>query len=260
MKYRINLKTLILATLIIPFGVSCSDDDDNGGSNHNNSKRITRIIEESQGSISESILTYDEQGRVVKVKKITNSEKVTNEVCLKTYYYGESIITQNDIDKNYQDSTHTYTLSDGIIMKDSVIRNGIPIYFHFEYNKEGYWNKYLEYKEIDNDLAYLSWAHLILWENGNLSNIRYLGVDKQYSYSTIPWTQGMIFDLTPYIDPILFSKGYFGKTPNYLPSEFDNTTYQYTLSDSLVTKIIKTVINPYDRNYSHTSVIKYIWE
>lgn len=264
MKHLMNMRLLMLATLIIPLFASCGDDDDNESSSSSKGKRITKIIEESQGSIRESLLTYDVQGRVVEVKMTTNSADVTNGIYTKTYQYGESLIIQkedvdNDPDNQYP-RTHTYTLSGGLIVKDTEIKKETPIYNHFEYDQDGYWINYLTYYEMDEIPEYLYRGHHIKWTNGNLSGIEYLGADMLYNYSTTPWVQGMIYDLTPFTDPILYAEGYYGKTPKYLPSDFDNNTYQYSVSDGLVTKITKTHTDPYNEKYSYTSVIKYIWE
>ena len=261
---HLNLKTFILAMLIIPFGVSCGDDDDNGNYNSNNGKRIAKIIEESQGSTHESILTYDEHGRVVKVIMTTKSADVTNEVYTKTYQYGDSQIIQieniENASNNEYPRTHTYSLFNGLIVKDTEIQNEIPIYTHYKYDQDGYWIEYLVYKEMDEVLACLSRSHGINWENGLLSSITYLGSDMIYGYSSIPWIQGMIYDLTPFTDPILYAEGYFGKIPNYLPSDFNYATYQYITHDGLVTQITKSYKDPYNDKYSYTSVIKFIWE
>ena len=264
MKHLMNLKLLVVATLIIPFMASCGDDDNNEGSSSNKGKRITKIIEESQGSICESLLTYDEKGRISEVKRVTNSANVTNGVYTKTYQYGETLIIQKEVVENDPENlyprTHTYTLSGGLIVKDTEIRNGTPIYNHFEYNQDGYWINYITYYEMDEKPEYLYRGHYIRWTNGNLSRIEYLGADMLYDYSNTPWTQGMIYDLTPFTDPILYAEGYFGKTPKYLPSDFDNATYQYSMSDGLVTKITKSYTDPYNEKYSYTIVIKFIWE
>jgi len=260
---QFKLFSMLLPILVLPMMASCGDDNDNEGAVPTKGKRITKIIEESQGSTSETLISYDEKGRIIEAKTITNSDNVTNGVYTKTYQYDKTTIILKEEVKDASNEqyprTHTYTLSGGHIVKDTEIQNETPIYKHYEYDSNGNWVKYIDYIQFDNDPMYLHEGHIINWENGNLSSIEYLGSKIQYNYSVSPWIKGIIFDF-PFTDPILFAEGFFGNTPKYLPSEFSYTKYNYNVVDGLVTKITKTVTDPYNDNYSYTSVVNYIWE
>lgn len=101
-----------------------------------------------------------------------------------------------------------------------------------------------------------SWENYYIWENGNLSTVEdFHGKSKpyytyRYTYSTISGVQNIVpipFGRTQYFP--LQLKGLFGAQPNNLISGVEleepgqqtiETTYEYTLTDSRVTKYTET--------------------
>lgn len=227
---------------------SCSSDsDDNEEQNSIKSKRISKIITESNnvGIIQESIFSYDMQGRIIEIKTTINSSSTKNEVYITTYKYGESlIIEREDIDGIEYDLTrqypriHTYTLSNGLIVKDTETRNGISKNISsYTYDNNGYM------KSLNKNLTEESHVHNLVWNNGNLSEIEYLGTTAwSYTYSEIPWIKGMFCDrnFIPNTDCFLLAMGYYGKLPKTLPTMSGSYSYQYTVSKGYVIKMITT--------------------
>lgn len=255
---------LLFATLMVTLGVtSCSSSsDDEGGNNGNgnnssSSKRITKVIEEESNSIYESTLSYDSQGRVVKTTT-TQYSAGTNSRTEKTYQYGETlIVTKESREGTWSNGqafssteSHSYSLKDGLIVKDVENRQSSSMVTTYEYDANGCLVSVSEERSGDS-----SYNETIVWNNGNISKFG----NYSYTYSNIPWMKGLP-ELFGYdLENILFSMGYYGKLPKNLPSSVsDGWTFDYTLQDNYVTKIVSAP--KVEDNKHHITTISIIWE
>ena len=223
-----------------------------GGNNSGSqsTKRISKIIKEENNHIDDYTLSYDSQGRVVKIFL-----SGTNDNSVKTYQYGENqIVTQEEgtvSNKISFTETHRYTLDNGLIIKDEEETSSSNKTAIYSYDTNGYLVSISE----EGSSTPLQ-TKQITWNDGNLT-----GIDsRSYTYSTIPWEKGFPFYLDgSNIDEYLFSLGYFGNTPKFLPSNFGTQTSEYTcdytIQDNIIKKIVITGLN-----YSSTFEITYIWE
>ena len=244
------------------FGLLCvcmascgsGDDDDNysGGEGSNAPKRIVKIVTEEGGSISETTISYDSQGRVIKAVGIENGYRTSTFEM--NYQYGELFIISKEIEngtysngQNYTWSeTHTYTVSNRLIVKDVEVQtsngNKETTNRTFSYDNNGYMSS------LESISSSGSYNEKWNWTDGNLMStdrIYQWGSERRtYSYSNVPWNKSMLFGLKgTNIDGYLWTAGYLGKCPRYLPSSYNNGyihNYQYTVSDRLVTKVTDT--------------------
>lgn len=260
------ISILLLAVLMMPMMVSCGDDDDNSGSDSTNGKRITKIVEETKSTIREYSFTYDDKGRIIEMEINANSAKETG-TYKRFFQYGETLIiskveTTGSYSSRYSETTHTYNLSDGKIILDTETYKNASRKTAFTYDSNGYMQSILQYPFADSDEH--STSNLI-WESGNLTTWKYLEYDiKDWEYTDMIWPKGILFDvlnsIIPNTDPILLSKGFYGGLPKNLLSRYYNNTYQYSLTDGLVTKIIKFTEPISSEGDTETSVITYTWE
>lgn len=240
---------------------SKSDDDNSSGGNSGSSKHVAKIITEQPYRIFEDSFTYDSQGRVTKIIG-TESGTSTNSYYEKEYQYGEMLIVSKMKEKGTYSNgqsftfseTHSYTLENGRIVKDEE-KQGSQIdggQWHYSSWTETYSydaNNHLssirtEYSDTESETS------TITWSNGNIIKEG----DMTYSYSNYSWVKGTPLGLVG--DSYLFSMGYYGNTPRNLPSKKSNRSalteeyineyeyalvewsYEYTLQDNYVTKII----------------------
>ena len=231
---RIKVLTILMLGLMLSIGMtSCGSDEedgnDNGGST--SSKRIVKIVEYANESLEvESVYTYDSEGRVIRVVQTDYGARGGTTVSEITYQYSDTRIECVE-DDGYRSYSHTYTLSNGLIVKEEekqvnngrIDSNNTIIY---TYDSDGYMTSITS----RGDEAYVV---NIDWKDGNLTRLK----DHLLSYSNIPWPKGMFFYFKGSgLDSCLWPAGYWGKTPKYLPSKdsFNNVTFEYTLSGGLV--------------------------
>ena len=244
---------------------ACGDDNNStggDGSDNQPSKRISKIIEEEGGSLYEYTLSYDSQGRVIKIIG-TESGIYRNGRSEKTYQYGETLIVTKEVEEETYSSgqsytfteSHSYTLENGRIVKDEERQNG-----SFETTTYSY--------DAIGQLASISYsgthsgnqAKTVTWSDRNLIKVEY----GSFTYSNYRWTKGFHRYLKGTdTDFCLFSMGYYGNIPHNLPSsyKYDNSNegweYDYTLQDGLVTKVAAT---PLGNIKGSNGITTYIWE
>ena len=228
------LSCLMIGIVLILGFTSCGGDDesDNENGGTTSSKRIAKVIDEESGYINEISFTYDSEGRVVRVVQNGNDSKFGPIVSELTYQYSDTHI-ESYKHGQYSSRSHTYTLSNGLIVKDveENLRSGDIITSTYTYDDNGYMTS-LTYRESGGYTEKLN----CVWKEGNLMSL----ADHEYSYSNILWSNRLFFYFDGSgIDQYLWSAGYFGKIPKYLPltDSFNDVSYEYTLCDGLVSEI-----------------------
>ena len=262
-KNFISLMSLTIGVFVSVIAITAcgsSDDDSIGGngSDKQSPKHISLIIEEEGNSIYESTLSYDSQGRVVKVVG-TESSVGTNSRSEKTYQYGETIIVTKEVEEgtwsNGQSFTytesHSYQLENGRIIKDEERQGSSSMTATYNYNADGYLTSIDESGSNNSNNT-----EIVTWKNGNISSMG----SYTYTYSNIPWAKGFSFYLKgSNLDGYLFSMGYYGNLPKNLPSSIsDGWTFDYTVQDGYVTKAITTPA--IEDNKHHKLTTTFIWE
>ena len=261
--------TFLLKVYITTFFVSlitcvaCDKDNhasEDGYRDNVSSKHIVKIVSESEGYIRESNISYDSQGRITRVISTQNSPYVSE---IK-YQYGEDAVLSEEIEEETYSNgqhfrwseLHTYTLVNGLIVKDVEIQTSNSGYGDisskitttYSYDNNGYMKSLTEWGDnIGNR------PKNCIWTNGNLTT---MGEDS-YFYSSIPWNDKMIFYLKgSNMDSYLWLAGYWGKRPKNLPNN-GHYSYEYTLLDGLVTRAIITSPEYGD---SRKNIITFTWE
>lgn len=181
------------------------------------------------------------------------SSTVPDRTMITRYQYGETLIIKKEeqigdwsIDSRYNSpSSHNYTHSNGLIVKDTEIQDNVPIYILYTYDNNGYLDYFKGYEgEISDPYFSGMYSHDLEWTDGNLTEISNLGRPFSHSYSNTPWIKGMIFDVFNgyhYIhDLYLASQGYFGELPKMLPSMSNGINHDYTITNGLVTKVVSS--------------------
>lgn len=237
---------MMLIVMVLPLFVACgsdSDDNDNGGSNGGaaKNKRVAKIVTEDGGNIYDDTYFYDEQNRVVKVvtKEYSDSPSET----VRTYQYGETVIVVNQKvegirngGESYSRSwTRTYTLDNGLIIKDKDTQGGSETY---TYDSNGYMKT--------------KGSSQLVWNNGNLMKVS----NTTYDYSNTPWVN-IGLKLISGTDGNLGIPGYYGKMPKMMPSKIGDKTYQYTVEGGLLTKVM---IYYTEKGYDQISINNITWE
>lgn len=266
MKKSISILSLLFGLFIcVTVFSACGGDDEpssggNNGSSNNNqtpsnplsTKHIVKIITErvSEGgnTFIESSLFYDSQGRVRKIIETKSSSSGQNRYSETEYKYGEMLIISKKEDTysgtGTSSNTHSYTLENGLIVKDEEKGSNSSRTRTFSYDT----NKYLSsISNTDSD------TKTITWSDGNLTKTG----DRIYSYTNYSWTKGFPLYLEGVgVDEFLFANGYFGNIPKNLPETYHSLSsveFVYTLEGNYVTKIVLY--------YSgKTQTMTYIWE
>ena len=254
MKKNLSILSLTLGLLmcVTAFSACGGDDESSSGVPPQSSKHIAKIITEEGNTFYEYSFTYDSQGRVIKVIE-TRTGTGTNSYSETEYQYGEMLIVskmkREGTYSNGQPFTHTlshsYTLENGLIVKDKEQQNGSTSTDTFSYDSNNY-------------LSSIS-SKIITWSEGNLTELG----DTSFEYSNNLWVKGFFLGLDgSNMDECLFAKGYYGNIPKYLPSKSSwrtsGETYDYTVKGSYVTKV---VITPFvEDNKRHKSTSTIIWE
>lgn len=129
MRKLISILSLIFGLLVsVTAFIACGGDDEpssggNNGSSNNNqtpsnpqsTKHIVKIITGRGNTFIESSLFYDSQGRVRKIIKTKTAGTGENSYSETEYQYDEMFI----VSKMEKDGvTHSYTLENGLIVKD----------------------------------------------------------------------------------------------------------------------------------------------
>ena len=155
-----------------------------------------------------------------------------------TYQYSNEQITCKYIKESQSyttNETHTYTLSNGLIVKDIEVQNNMETTTIYSYNGNGYLTSLSQWGDV-----IASSTKDFVWTNGNLTSMD----GREFKYSNTPWNKGMFFNFKgSNMDGYLWSGGYWGNTPKYMPSQdvYKNWTYNYETSNGLVTRITMTV-------------------
>ena len=270
MKKVFNWSFIMLSVLIMPFIASCGGDDegDNGVTKTSKDKRISKIVEEANGTIRERVFTYDTEGRIITMETEVNSANYSN-TYKRTYQYGETMIIRKSfingkVASDRADLPHTYSLKDGKIILDEAVRDDASIKMAFSYDNNGYMQSYSG-PYMYNDDNYNTYN--LIWEDGNLSKMDLIPLSLSIEvakYSNLPWNMGEVIDINttwiPYTDPVLLAAGYYGKLSKNLPSEYENNSYQYSYSDGLLTKVIKNTKDTNNEGAGTTTFITLTWE
>ena len=255
-------------SLACAFTACGGDDESSSGSSDipQTSKRVAKIISEEGGSIYEDTYIYDSQGRVTKIIETESGtyQDIRTEI---TYQYGETVIIKKEFEegisngKSYSWSgSYAYTVENGRIVK---YKQGSTT-TTYSYDANNYLSSIrTEYSDTESKTS------TITWSNGNLIK----DGDMTFSYSNYSWVKGIPFKLIG--DSYLFSMGYYGNTPRNLPSKMSNRSalteewindeialyewsYEYTLQDNYVTKMIAKPTRENNKYHINTSTI--IWE
>lgn len=240
---------------------SKSDDDTSSGGNSGSSKHIAKILSE-EAYLYETSFTYDAQGRVTKIIE-TETAPDFNTYSETTYQYGEmTIISKKTKERTYSSGrinshyeTHSYTLENGLIVKDKETQGSSSWTFTFSYDSNNCLSSI-----SSNGSEIESGTKIIKWSNGNLIKLG----DNSYEYSSFPWPKGFPFSLKgSNMDANLIAIGYYGNIPKNLPSKYYQSedyglTYEYSFEGGYVTKV---VITPFvETNKIHKSISTIIWE
>lgn len=247
---RIKELTILMLGLMLSFGMtSCGGDDEGGNDNGGNtsSKRIVKMVEEDGDYVS--TFAYDSKGRVVRVVQ-TEYYSQGSSVSELSYQYSEMQIVSNEEDGSWS-CTHTYTLSNGLIVKDveEQFNNGRRVdkmTTNYTYDSDGYMTSLTRKGDGYSDTLDL------VWTDGNLMSL----ARHSYSYSNIPWCKGMFFYFKGGgMDPYLWPAGFWGKSPKNMPSKdsVNDVIYEYSLSSGLIVE--KRIIEG-----SYVSISSYVWE
>jgi YD repeat-containing protein len=275
MNKKLSILSLLFGLfLCVTVFSACGGDDesssgDNGGSGSipQTSKHVAKIITEQPYRIFEETYTYDSQGRVTKVIETETGtyQDIRTEI---TYQYGETVIIRKEVEEgisngqSYSSSgSCAYTVENGRIVK---YKQGSTT-TTYSYDANNYLSSIrTEYSDTESETS------TITWSNGNIIKAG----DMTYSYSNYSWVKGIPFKLVG--DSYLFSMGYYGNTPRNLPSKKSNRSalteewineyeyalyewsYEYTLQDNYVTKMIAKPTRENNKYHINTSTI--IWE
>lgn len=223
--------------------VSCGDDNEKTGGGDNGtttSKHIVKMVEEWYSSYENRkgeethLFFYDSQGRIVEVD---NGNRRIH------YTYSDNTIRSMSTNEN-----HTYTLSNGLIIRDDYSSYGDHGTINYTYDKDGYLINSSESVTEHGSI----YARKVEWKNGNITKIYYDGVEhNNFEYTNLPWPKNYFFYLKGLVvDQNLLPLGVWGKTPKNLPSkniyEDRIITYDYTIENGTITKIITTLQTPYE--------------
>lgn len=249
MKKFISMMSLMVGLLGVCVAFSaCSSNDESENSGSNSSKRIVKILEEEDGELSETVFSYDSQGRLIKAVGTVNSSRRESYVRELTYQYGDMTIISRETERSWSE-THTYTLSNNRIVKDVEVQSGDPTTTIYTYDDNGYMTS-----QSASGRSISDYTDHFVWTNGNLTFI-----DREFKYSNIPWHKNMFFYFKgSNMDPYLWAGGYWGKTPKNMPSlnvDYD-WTYDYEVKNGLVSKM-KIIDN---KSGKVKYVASYIWE
>lgn len=253
MKKSISILNLLFGLFIcVTVFSACGGDDEpssggNNGSSNNNqtpsnpqsTKHIVKIITERGNTFIESSLFYDSQGRVRKIIKTKTTGTGENSYSETEYQYDEMLIVSKE---NKDGETHSYTLENGLIVKDEEKGSNSSTTRTYSYDA----NKYLSSISRSG-----SDTKTITWSDGNLTKVG----DRTYSYTNYSWSKGFPLYLESVdVDELLFANGYFGNIPKNLPETYHSyVEFVYTLEGNYVTKIVLY--------YSgKTQTMTYIWE
>lgn len=255
MKTIKTIGVIVLTVIVCGLMGACSSDNEEENENNKDSiKRIVKVIDEdSDSGKEEAFYTYDDQNRVIKVTSITGSSyRETN------YKYGDGVIKSREVEGNWE-QTHTYTLSNGLIVKDEEVqttngRNPSITTSSFTYDNNGY----IAIIHSSSN-SYEDRTTRCIWANGNLIKLDWGSeYSREYRYSDIPWNKMMICYLKgSNMDGNLWLAGYWGKRPKNLLSEIvDDCSYKYEVTNGYVTKMKYKGL--WGEDYSGESII--IWE
>ena len=264
MKNNLSVLSLIFGLFICVTVISAcsSDDETSSGGNSGSSKHIAKIISEEEGYFYEYSYTYDAQGRVTKVIKTTSATSFDT-YSETTYQYGETTIISKMIEErtyssgqiNSHSESHSYTLENGLIVKDKEIQGSSTRTDTFSYDSNNCLSSI-----SSNGSNIRSETKIIRWSNGNLIKLG----DRSYEYSSYPWPKGFPFSLKgSNMDANLFAIGYYGNIPKNLPSKYTYSetsgfTCEYSFEGGYVTKVVTTAIVETNKNQINISTI--IWE
>ena len=169
---KLNFKmAFMMAAVVIgsPVFTSCSNDDDNDSedseSGEMTSKHISKMTWSDGDKLEVTTYEYDSLERVVKKTK-TVIEGRSEYSTTTTYTYGENTIISKTQGDSNDGETHTYTLSNGRMIRDVEEDNGRISYIrNYTYDSNGY--LILQTFGDDSDDSY-SGKMEFGWNDGNL--------------------------------------------------------------------------------------------
>ena len=257
MKTIRTIGVIVFTVIVCGLMGACSSDNEEENENIKDSvKHIVKVIDDDSDSAKEeTFYTYDDQNRIIKATTISGRRYSE-----RNYTYGDGVIKSHEVEDNWEE-THTYTLSNGLIVKDEEVqttngRNPSITTRSFTYDSNGY--MVIIHTSTNED-----WDEDVttkcIWANGNLIKFDRGGDNsREYRYSNIPWNKMMIYYLKgSNMDGNLWLAGYWGKRPKNLPSELvGDYSYKYEVTNGYVTKMKYKGL--WGEDYSGESII--IWE
>ena len=264
-----NFKVALMMAAVIGSTafVSCSSDDEEspkgGGTT---SKRIVKMTWSDGDEIDITTFDYDSQGRVVK-EIVTDIYGSSEHTYTTTYAYVENTIISKTGDWN-DGETYTYTLSDGLIIKEvENYKNGSyssTDTYNYTYDSNGYLKTYIS----EDDKTEFTWTdgnltkYTEVWDDGYSTGYSTTTV----SYSDILWPKNwMHYWKGTNINQVLEPLGAWGKMPKYLPKKFvrvyDGTSREWTLDYTIENgEIVKVIYQSIEDGEISTEITTIEWE
>ena len=255
MKKSYLILSLMFGLLVSAAFTACgSDDDDNagGGGKGGSTKRIVKMVETEGDWKAESSFSYDAQGRVTRI--VCNETGTHPRVSETNYQYSEEHIISKEVAESQgytSNTTYTYTLASGLIVKENKEQNGSKKTTTYSYDDNGYLASLSTWGSSTQ-----SSTKSFVWENGNLTQLD----SRKWTYSSTPWPQGMMFYYKgSNIDYILQATGFFGKMSKMMPSSYDSGdksawSFEYAVSNGYITTM--TIVN----KDGDKDVTSFVWE
>lgn len=266
-----HLLTIMMVAMVVVLFSSCNNDDDNkenslinGLDITVNGKQLVRINLTMNQFYSTTLLQYNSYGQLSKKEDKTDDHKAHEYF----YSYGSRRITVSGArDEIFKLNGGRIVESDYTVEIWDIDKNGptkittVDAKDTYEYDNNGYLTKVTRPEYDYTDTEGNSAKYSLTWQDGNISKMSLFenGYDlieeHVISYTSHPNTIPFIFTDFTSCDVFLGWQGYFGKRCKNLPAKevvnynladnglnIPNTitfTYDYTIEDGLVTKVIK---------------------
>lgn len=264
-----HLLTIMMVAMVFVLFSSCNNDDDNKVNSPIiplditvNGKQLVRINSTMNQSNSTTLLQYNSNGQLSKTNNKNDDYKASDFLYS---YESRRIIMSGAFDEIFKLNGGRIVESDYTVGIWDNDKNGptkittVDAKDTYEYDNNGYLTKVTR----PDDYTATEWnsEYSLTWQDGNISKIRIFGngydlsEEHVISYTSHPNTIPFIFTDFTFCNVFLGWQGYFGKRCKNLPAKevvnynladhglhIPNTitfTYDYTIEDGLVTKVIK---------------------